>query len=336
MANVVFADLYVDALRRMVPHVHYLDPLEDCPDACFVEDPVSVVGNKAVMLPMSHVNRYPEVDKFAGQLAASGLGLDVDTSIKTHAEAAALAESSPVFRDGPTEHAAGVSPAATIDGGDVMWTGQELVIGLSSRTTWLGALALSEAHNCPAIVLRVQELQRLQASDSLGVLHLKSLVSMLSPSRLVSWGGKIGTYLTRVINHVRLSRLAVAHGGKLGADGPVSGALRPIRCVFVSAERGAALAESAGITAPQTIAHDAPMLLDPVSTSTALAANVVSANGFVLRQEVMLSADADAIDQAAAFDSHQVLTADMSELAKVDGALTCCSVLLPRCKALAK
>jgi dimethylargininase len=288
------------------------------------------------MLPMAHENRYPEVERFARQLLESGIVADVDTRMQSHADAAVIVESSPLVRGYPAASASASPGIASVDGGDVMWTGQELVIGISSRTSLRGAAALAATHGCPTLAVDLTHLQKMHAAGlqhasgaaSSEVLHLKSLVSMLSPNRLVSWGQPLGSHLTGLINSFRVWRREQAPAAGTGGD-----AVRQrsgLSSVFLPTDRA-----SAGIAFPRDghAAEDgSALLLDCVSTSSALAANVVSANGFVMRQTEMPVKDAKSIDQSAQKDGLDVLAVDMSELAKVDGALTCCSVLFPEAR----
>jgi dimethylargininase len=67
---------------------------------------------------------------------------------------------------------------------------------------------------------------------------------------------------------------------------------------------------------------------DVVRVPNPLACNLVSANGRILAQDGGCSQSRDILSHAAELRGHKIEFVDCSEIAKVDGALTCCSVLL--------
>ncbi|CAM9854015.1 unnamed protein product [Ascophyllum nodosum] len=67
-------------------------------------------------------------------------------------------------------------PEACCDGGDVLFTGRHMFVGVSGRTNEAGAAFLAKAFGSSLPVIPVQVS---------GALHLKSLVSMLRPGVLV-------------------------------------------------------------------------------------------------------------------------------------------------------
>ena len=97
--------VYVSEVRKLVPHTVQIPADEEFPDLVFVEDPAVVHDGKALITKMSEPSRANEVLHMRPVLEGMGLTIiEVD------------------------------DPAATIDGGDVMFTGREFLVGLSKRT----------------------------------------------------------------------------------------------------------------------------------------------------------------------------------------------------------
>lgn len=133
---------YVVALEQAGLAVTVLPPLEEYPDSVFVEDAALVVPEGAIML-------RPGAPSRAGEPVAMRPTIDqcFDTIL-----------------DLPV--------GGAVDGGDVLVTPSEVLIGLSARTDQPGAEALAE---------RLAELgysARIVATPS-GVLHFKSACSLL-------------------------------------------------------------------------------------------------------------------------------------------------------------
>lgn len=95
---------YVDALRSIIPDVQVLPPAENCPDSNFIEDMAVVIGNTALITHPGAESRRAETAGVADAL--SNLGLRIVQA----------------------------PPSCTLDGGDVLFTGRELFVGLSERT----------------------------------------------------------------------------------------------------------------------------------------------------------------------------------------------------------
>lgn len=134
---------YTRALAEAGASLVFLDPLEDCPDGPFVEDTAVIFPNRAAMCPMKEKSRQGE----AGS---------VENEVKKHRSLEILPKS------------------ATLDGGDVLDTGEILFVGLSRRTNREAVEALSRLAGKPAVPVRV-----------LRGLHLKSSVSFLGSNLLL-------------------------------------------------------------------------------------------------------------------------------------------------------
>lgn len=103
---------YVTALRATGADVIELDALEDYPDSVFVEDPVLCVGGAAILLRPGAPSRFGEREG-----ARKALAQVFDRVIE-------LPES------------------GFVDGGDILLTDREVLVGLSARTDEDGVAAL--------------------------------------------------------------------------------------------------------------------------------------------------------------------------------------------------
>jgi len=142
---------YLNALRKHIPVV-CLPPLDDLPDSVFVEDTVVAIGNKAVITNPGHPSRRPEVDSIRAFLRDQ-LGMEVTDMLDT-------------------------DPSAICDGGDVLYTGRHLFVGISGGRTNREALeVLQEGLGVEAIPVPFQQHK--------GALHLKSITTHMDDRTLV-------------------------------------------------------------------------------------------------------------------------------------------------------
>jgi len=229
---------YLTALRAILPTL-CLPPLEDYPDSVFVEDTVVAIGLRAVLTQPGHASRRGEVDSVRTILLQ--LGMDVVDMVE-------------------------IEDKARCDGGDVLWTGRHLFVGISDRTNHDSADVLSEALGVDAILV-----PPVVQGDQ--VLHLKSAVTHIDDSTLLVPVGSAGDKLLEAMQ---------------------------------SKERG----------------YDAIRLPDLLSC------NCVSVNGCVLAQESDCDVSRRVLEVAARERDLELDFVNTSEMAKKDGALTCCSVLL--------
>jgi dimethylargininase len=98
---------YVEALRETGITVEALDPQEEFPDSCFMQDPAIVVGGLAILNRMGAPSRFGETDLLKAALA---------TRFETRQ----------------------LEPPATVEGGDVLNTGGCLYVGETARTNRAG------------------------------------------------------------------------------------------------------------------------------------------------------------------------------------------------------
>jgi dimethylargininase len=141
---------YCHALRRLGVTVVALPPDVAFPDSTFVEDTAVVTRHGALIARPGAVSRRGEVEAMREALA---------TRFSTVAE---------------------IEAPGTLDGGDVCQAGQHFFIGLSSRTSELGARQLSDwlrRFDFTATTIDIR--------DSGSLLHLKSGVAWLGQRTLV-------------------------------------------------------------------------------------------------------------------------------------------------------
>ncbi|MFA5965993.1 MAG: arginine deiminase family protein [Sphingomonas sp.] len=141
-------DGYVRALAACGLDLTMLDPLEDHPDALFVEDPALVFAEGAILLRPGAASRAAEAAHLRPVLE------------RHFAQVALLAEG----------HA---------DGGDVMITPHAVLIGLSARTDAAGAEALAAA------LARLGRRAEIVTPPS-GALHLKTIASLIDEETILT------------------------------------------------------------------------------------------------------------------------------------------------------
>ena len=107
-------EAYIEALRETGARVTVLDPLEDYPDSVFVEDTALCLPQGAVMMRPGAPSRRGEVDEMAPYLER--------------------------FYGGVARIA---GEEAFIEGGDILVTGREILVGQSARTNAAGIAALA-------------------------------------------------------------------------------------------------------------------------------------------------------------------------------------------------
>lgn len=146
---------YVRALETAGLTVRRLPPLEEFPDAVFVEDPALVFANGAILL-------RPGAPTRRGEAAALEAQLRVEFDILF------------VLEEGH------------VDGGDVLVTPETVFIGLSERTDPAGAAAL--------VRLLARLGRRGQVVDTpRDVLHLKSACSLLDEETILATRSMAGS-----------------------------------------------------------------------------------------------------------------------------------------------
>jgi len=138
---------YVSAIQAAGLQVTVLDPLEQLPDSLFVEDPALVFSRAAILLRPGAPSRIDEARMLAPTLE------------KRFSQVLRLSD-------------------GFADGGDVLVTPREVLIGLSARTDAAGAADLQELLHSIGVVSRV-------VSVPLGTLHLKSDCALIDEETML-------------------------------------------------------------------------------------------------------------------------------------------------------
>merc|ERR1712080_4049 len=136
---------YVKSLESLGVQVTVLPADEAFPDCVFVEDTAVIVQGHALLTQPGDPSRRDEIVNMRPVLEKQGLVVMQVTD-----------------------------PQVKLDGGDVIFTGKEILVGLSSRTNQEGVDAVAEAFpGFPVTGIPVS-----------GPLHLKTLVTMCGPETL--------------------------------------------------------------------------------------------------------------------------------------------------------
>ncbi|KAK2908142.1 N(G),N(G)-dimethylarginine dimethylaminohydrolase 1 isoform X1 [Channa argus] len=234
-------EAYVDVLRtRLGLEVVELPADESLPDCVFVEDAAVVFGDTALITRPGAESRRRETEAMKEALK------DLNLNIVEMAD-----------------------ENATLDGGDVLFTGREFFVGLSKRTNQRGAEILADAFKDYAV----------STVPVLEGLHLKSFCSMGGPGLIV-----------------------------IGSSEPAQKALKIMQ---------------------QMSDHR----YDKLTVPDDLAANCVYMN-LPNKGHVLLHCTAEQFPESVKvfekLKDHMLIPVSNTEKVKVDGALTCCSVLVDK------
>lgn len=118
---------YIDALRAAGTQVTVLEPLEEFPDSVFVEDPALCVAGAAIILRPGADSRFGEREPMRAALTT------IFSSVIDLPE------------------------GGYVDGGDILVTGKEVLIGLSARTDCAGVAQLDRVLADLGVPLRIVE-----------------------------------------------------------------------------------------------------------------------------------------------------------------------------------
>lgn len=141
---------YVATLRSTGAEVVELPPLEDYPDAVFVEDTMLCLPELAIAMRPGAPTRMGEV-----------------------------AEMRPAIAEFYGDRIAEITAPGTIEGGDILVTGHEILVGLSARTNREGVAQLTDIVSEYGYNLRLVETPE-------GVLHFKTDCGLLAPNTILS------------------------------------------------------------------------------------------------------------------------------------------------------
>lgn len=149
-------DHYIATLKTLIPNVITLEGDPNHPDCNFIEDTAIVVDDIAVI---SHM----------GAEARRGEEIPVSEVLKTL-----------------VKHIYHLEPSATMDGGDILYTGRHLIVGLSKRTNELALNQLKEIFKDKVEVIGAPVTEGL---------HLKSILSLFDEDTLIVADTKAGNAL---------------------------------------------------------------------------------------------------------------------------------------------
>jgi len=170
---------YLNTLRQHIPinKLICLPPLESHPDCLFVEDTMVAIQDTVVLTRMGHESRRGEVDDSIKSVLCEQLGLKNVYDMNDD------------------------SIEGCCDGGDVLYTGRHLFVGITDRTNQVGFQYLRNvfAHHhdmMDAADVVPIPMMSLQGADSVGgVLHLKSAVTHIDGETLLIPEGTFGDIL---------------------------------------------------------------------------------------------------------------------------------------------
>ncbi len=125
---------YVDALRDNGWETVEVEPADDCPDAVFVEDPVVVYGNVAVVARSGAPGRRAETAGVEEAVRAAGYRVER------------------------------ITEPGTLDGGDVLKIGSTVYVGLGGRTNEAGARQLAAFLDATVVPVPVTKVLHLKSA----------------------------------------------------------------------------------------------------------------------------------------------------------------------------
>ncbi|EDV27542.1 N(G),N(G)-dimethylarginine dimethylaminohydrolase 1 [Trichoplax sp. H2] len=143
---------YIKLLKDLVENIITIPCDENYPDCVFVEDTAVVLDGTALICRPGAESRRGEVDAVRQKLAELKLRI------------------------------VEVEAPGTLDGGDVVFTGKEIFVGISNRTNIAGATAVARAF--PDYQVSMIKIK--------GSLHLKSILTMVDSETLVVVGNEYG------------------------------------------------------------------------------------------------------------------------------------------------
>jgi dimethylargininase len=154
---------YVKVLKSLLKTVYELPAEEKYPDCCFVEDTAVIIGKRAAINFLGARERQGEEESIRYELQKLGF--------ETH----------------------NIRSPGRVDGGDVLFTGQHLVVGISRRTNEEGARQLTEIFGglVPVLTVRVT-----------GTLHLKSVMSAFDSETLLFGVCEASKHIQAQLGHI--------------------------------------------------------------------------------------------------------------------------------------
>jgi dimethylargininase len=173
---------YCDALESLGLIVTRVEPDDRYPDCCFVEDPAVVVGDQAVLLNVGAPSRIGETEGLRDPL-------------RIHRQILEMA------------------PPATLDGGDVLFTGDTFFVGISERSNRAGfemfeRVANENGYDAVPVPLR-------------NALHLKSACTYIGDGHIVVVPGCFDEAIFHNFRRIHVSNEDEYSANCLGVNGRV-------------------------------------------------------------------------------------------------------------------
>ncbi len=150
-------EAYVQALNTLVPNVISIEPDENHPDCCFIEDTAIVVGDTVVICRMGALERRGEEIQVRSEFQRLG--------VKNLFE---------------------IETPGMLDGGDVLFTGRDLIVGISKRTNRDAVDQLEKIFEGKVPVYGIPVIEGL---------HLKSIISAFDSQTLIVGASRAGAYI---------------------------------------------------------------------------------------------------------------------------------------------
>jgi len=154
---------YVQKIKQIVGHVIEIEGDPQYPDCVFIEDTAVVVGNTAVITNPGHPKRRGEqiaVEEWFRKLGYRTLLMSQGASSTSYS-----------------------SSTPTLDGGDVLFTGHEIFVGLSKRTNLSAIEFLRQAFSAVILISGMASVAiPVTGIEVPEALHLKSIASLAKPA----------------------------------------------------------------------------------------------------------------------------------------------------------
>ena len=184
---------YLHVLREHVPQLICLPSIGSHPDCLFVEDTMIAINDTVVLTRMGHESRRGEVDDLLKGVVREQLGLKNVYDMSDVLDADIISDD---------DNDVVESSSNCCDGGDVLYTGRHLFVGITDRTNQGGFQYLKNvfAHRHNMIdeidVVPVPMMSLQGADTGGGVLHLKSAVTHIDDETLLLPESKFGDILS--------------------------------------------------------------------------------------------------------------------------------------------
>jgi dimethylargininase len=173
----------------------------DCPDCAFVEDTVVAIGQYALITRMGHISRRGESETMYSTLQQLGMNvLNMNDYYNTtdwiYGKGRHSITGGTIATDAVRQ-----GELAIVDGGDVLYTGRHIFVGLSNRTNIEGAIFIKQYFSSYEVIV----VPPIVVDPSIQLphpmpLHLKSAVTHIDSATLLAPVGPYGDLLLESMN----------------------------------------------------------------------------------------------------------------------------------------